>query len=142
MSGRLNVIVRLRELAERQAQKDLADVRQRVEVARARLDSLRQPMFDGDALGVEHLIALRAQGVLRAEELADARETLAASHRDVNDAVAAMQAATGRRRAAESLQEQRRLAHAAVAARAAQQSLDEIVVARRAWLEARESSDV
>ncbi len=66
MTSRMNVVVRLRQLREREAQKSLADIRVRVEAAREHLDSLRQPMYDGGTLGVEHLIALRAQGVVRA----------------------------------------------------------------------------
>lgn len=141
MSSRMNVIVRLRQLREREAQKSLADIRVRVEEAREHLDALRQPMFDGGTLGVEHLIALRAQGVVRAEELEQARQALEDSTAKVNDAVMAVRAATSRRRAAELAEEQRRIARAAVAARAAQLSLDEVVMARRAWLAAREEED-
>ena len=134
MSDRIGVVVRLRKLRERHAQKDLADVRLRVEQARARLEALREPMFDGGgALGLEHLIALRAQGVVRAEELEDARVALEESYATMNAAVATVQTATSRRRAAESLEERRRIARAAVAARAAQAALDEVVIMRRAW---------
>ena len=141
MTSRMNVVVRLRQLREREAQKSLADIRVRVEAAREHLDSLRQPMYDGGTLGVEHLIALRAQGVVRAEELEAARAALEESTNQVNEAVMAVRAATSRRRAAELAEEQRRTARAAVAARAAQLSLDEIVMARRAWLDARAEED-
>ena len=140
MSDRLSVVVRLRRLRERNAQRDLAGVQERLVSAREHLDSLRQPIFDGGReLGPEHLIALRAQGVLRAEELELAREELQRSRSEVNDAMTAVQVAAGRRKVAESLTERRRLARAAVAARVAQASLDEAVVMRRAWHAANEA---
>ncbi len=142
MSDRLSVVVRLRRLRERNSQRDLAGVHERLVSARQHLDSLRRPIFDGGReLGTEHLIALRAQGVLRAEELEMARKELQRSRSAVNEAMTAVQVATGRRKVAESLTERRRLARAAVAARVSQASLDEAVVMRRAWHAANEAKD-
>ncbi|NOX30084.1 MAG: hypothetical protein GXP35_08565 [Actinobacteria bacterium] len=142
MSDRLGVVVRLRRLRERNAQRDLAGLHDRLVSARQHLDSLRRPIFDGGReLGPEHLIALRAQGVLRAEELEMARKELQRSRSAVNEAMTAVQIATGRRKVAESLTEKRRLARAAVAARVAQASLDEAVVMRRAWHAANEAKN-
>jgi len=142
VSDRLGVVVRLRRLRERNAQRDLAGLHDRLVSARQHLDSLRRPIFDGGReLGPEHLIALRAQGVLRAEELEMARKELQRSRSAVNEAMTAVQIATGRRKVAESLTEKRRLARAAVAARVAQASLDEAVVMRRAWHAANEAKN-
>jgi len=142
VNDRLSVVVRLRRLRERNSQRDLAGVHERLVSARQHLDSLRRPIFDGGReLGTEHLIALRAQGVLRAEELEMARKELQRSRSAVNEAMTAVQVATGRRKVAESLTERRRLARAAVAARVAQASLDEAVVMRRAWHAANEAKN-
>lgn len=129
---RLDVVARLRRYTERQAQMDLADAQRRLAVARERLDTLRRPVYDGQgtSLTTAHLVALRAQGIVRAEDLAEAREEWANCEHRVRDAIAALQASTAKRKASDELIEKRRLAAAAVAARAAQAALDEIVIMR------------
>ena len=129
---RLSIVARLRRYTERQMQMDLADAQRRLEVARRRLDVIRQPSYAGERseLTTAHLMALRAQGIVRAEDLAEARDQYAKCQHQLTEAIAALHNATSKRRASDELVEKRRLANAATAASAAQKALDEIVVMR------------
>ncbi len=130
---RLNVVARLRRFAERDSQVDLADAQRRLGAARERLEVLRKPSYAGEGteLTAAHLMALRAQGIIAAEELAEAREAWVRCEHHVREARYALQSATAKRRASDELIEKRRLANAAIAARAAQSALDEVVLMRR-----------
>ena len=132
-NDRLGVVARLRLLAERQGQKDLAAAQQRLEASRRRLQAVRKPVYDGQGAGLTpaQLMALRAQGVVRAEDLEEAKAEWRKCEHQVAEAMEALRMATSRRKASEELLEKRRLATAAVAARAAQAALDELVVMRR-----------
>jgi len=130
--SRLLVVSRLRRRHERQAQGELVDVQKRLLEARRKLEKLRRPSFDGQGpnLNAAQLIALRAQGVVNAEDLGLAREAWAKCEAEVRHATRAMRSATARRKASDELIEKRRLANAAVAAKASQAALDEVVVMR------------
>jgi hypothetical protein len=130
---RLGVVARLRRYTERQMQSELAEAQLRLKEARLRLDVLRQPSYAGERaeLTTAHLIALRAQGIVCAEDLAVAREEWAKREHQVLEAVTALKNATSKRKASDELMEKRRLANAAAAATAAQKALDEIVLMRR-----------
>jgi len=129
---RLLVVSRLRRRHESQAQVELADVQKRLHDARRKLEKLRRPTFDaqGPNLNPAQLIALRAQGVVNAEDLGLARDAWAKCEAEVRHATRAMQSATAKRKASDELISKRRLANAAVAAKASQAALDELVVLR------------
>ncbi len=132
--SRLDVVARIRRLRERSAQRQLADAQLRYHRAHERIKELRRPTYEGhnEQLDVIRLMALRAQGVRSAEELALANKELHKTNAEVAEAMEAVRLATSRRKAVENLAERRRLATAAVAARAAQASLDELVMMRQA----------
>ncbi|MCP3935841.1 MAG: hypothetical protein GY708_10770 [Actinomycetia bacterium] len=133
-NSRLDVVARIRRLRERSAQRQLADAQLRYHRAHERIQELRRPTYQGDddRLDVVRLMALRAQGVRSAEEFALVNEELKKTNAEVAEAMEGVRRATSKRKAVENLAERRRLATAAVAARAAQASLDELVMMRRA----------
>lgn len=130
---RLSVVARLRRYTERQMQQDLGEAQRQLAEARRRLEVIRQPSYAGERaeLTTAHLMALRAQGIVRAEDLAAARDEWAKCDHQVKEAILALQGATSRRKASDELVEKRRLANAATAALAAQKALDELVVMRQ-----------
>lgn len=136
MSGResrLDVVARIRRLRERSAQKDLADAQLRYQRAHEKIEELRRPALEADdELDIVKLMALRAQGVRSAEEFALAKEELRHTNAQVAEAMESVRLATSRRKAVENLSERRRLAMSAVAARASQAALDELVMIREA----------
>ena len=144
MSGResrLDVVARIRRLRERSAQRQLADAQLRYQRAHEKIEELRKPALEADDhLDVVKLMALRIQGIRSAEEFELAAEELRHTNAEVAEAMEAVRHATSRRKAVENLAERRRLAAAAVAARASQAALDELVMMReamkdRSWMD-------
>ena len=136
MSGRrrgLDVVARLRRIRERQAQQDLARTQRRLADAQEKLREIRAggPSVDvGVSLTPGQLLSLHLQGVRTAEDLEIAREEMVHCQAEIDRARAALASAASRRKAVDKLQEKRRILNAAEAARAAQMSMDELVLAR------------
>ena len=134
MSGRnrLHVVSLLRKRRERRAQGDLATTKKRLTDAGRRLEKQRRPTYYGQGrdLNTAQLMSLRAQGVVRAEDLAVARAAWAKCEAEMGEAITTLRNATARRKASDELIERRRLANAVIAAKASQSALDELVVMR------------
>ena len=130
-SSRQSGLLRVRRAVERQRQNELAAAEQRLAHARALvLVRAPRPHVARPMLSAGHLHALHLQGVLDHELLTQAQDEFAASVESVDEAKSSVAGAHAERRSAELLEGSRRSAAAAVAARAAQSSLDELVSSR------------
>ncbi len=136
MSGRrrgLDVVARLRRIRERQAQQNLAHTQRRLADAQEKLREIRAdgPSLDvGVSLTPGQLLSLHLQGVRKAEDIEAAREEMVHCQAEIDRARAALVSAASRRKAVDKLQAKRRIVNAAEAARAAQMSMDELVLIR------------
>ena len=129
----LDVVARLRKIRERQAQQDLAHTQRRLAAAQDKLREIRAgaPAPDmGVSLTPGQLLSLHLQGVRSSEDIEAARQEMVHCQAELDRARGALVSAASRRKAVDKLQAKRRIVNAADAARAAQMSMDELVLIR------------
>lgn len=134
--SRLQAVLRLRSLAERQARGRLAESERELAKAREMLERRReapQPEAPGDVLSPLQLRVLSMQGV-RSHELLMAAADEAERNREArDDAKRNWSEATRELKSTERLEERRRTQVADAARLAAERALDEMVVLRRGY---------
>jgi flagellar export protein FliJ len=130
----LRTVLRLRRLAERRHEMEVAELRRRLESSRGELEARRRrqqemapPPARTDAV---LLRALQLSGIRGEELVREAVEEQRRTQGQLDDAISRWSTASASRKSAERLDERRRFEADAVALRASQKALDELVALR------------